>query len=99
MNIINNTTVTVSTSDELKEVLEGDNSQEYIYLDSDITLESGITINANKSSVVINGTYLNTLHTLTGMNSEQATDTIVTTASTKEIKLINIIACSSYIDY
>ncbi len=91
MNIINNTTVTVSTSDELKEVLEGDNSYEYIYLDSDITLESGITINANKSSVVINGTYLNTLHTLTGMNSEQATDTIVTTASTKEIKLINMI--------
>lgn len=91
MNIINNTTVTVSTSDELKEVLEGDNSYEYIYLDSDITLESGITINANKSSVVINGTYLNTLHTLTGMNSEQATDTIVSTASTKEIKLINMI--------
>lgn len=91
MNIINNTTVTVSTSDELKEVLEGDNSYEYIYLDSDITLESGITINANKSSVVINGTYLNTLHTLTGMNSEQSIDTIVTTVSTKEIKLINII--------
>ena len=90
MNIINNTTVTVSTSSELKEVLEGDNSYEYIYLDSDITLESGITINANKSSVVINGTYLKTLHTLTGMNSQDSADTILLTASTKEVKIINM---------
>ena len=47
MNIINKKTVVVSTSNELKDVLEKDNRYEYIYLDNDITLESGITINKN----------------------------------------------------
>lgn len=48
MNKINNKTVTVSTSDELKEVLENNNDYEYIYLENDITLKSGIKINSNK---------------------------------------------------
>ena len=59
MNKINNNTVTVSTSDELKEALEQNNGYEYIYLESDITLKSGITINSKKSKVIINGTYQN----------------------------------------
>ena len=57
MNKINNNTVTVSTSDELKEALEQNNGYEYIYLENDITLNSGITINSNKSKETINGTY------------------------------------------
>lgn len=87
MNKINNNTVTVSTSDELKEALEQNNGYEYIYLENDITLNSGITINSKKSKVTINGTYQNTMHTLTGMNSSEATDTIISTALTKEVQI------------
>ncbi len=87
MNKINNNTVTVSTSSELKEVLEGNNSYDYVYLDNDITLESGITINESKAKVIINGTYLGASHTLTGINSVSDTDTINVTASTKEIQM------------
>ena len=47
MNIINNNTVSVSTSDELKNVLENDNGYYYIYLENDITLNSGISIDSN----------------------------------------------------
>lgn len=59
MNIINNKTVSVATSSELKEGLENNNGYEYIYLESDITLKGGITINSKKSKVIINGTYQN----------------------------------------
>lgn len=51
MNKINNNTVAVATSNELKKVLEEDNTYEYIYLSSDITLDAGITINKNKTKV------------------------------------------------
>ena len=37
MNKINNKTVLVSTSSELKDALENDNGYEYIYLENDIT--------------------------------------------------------------
>ncbi len=90
MNKINNKTVSVSTSNELKDVLENDNEYEYIYLENDITLESGITINVNKSTVTINGTYQNVLHTLTGMNSNENFNTITCTSSTNEVKVKNI---------
>ena len=53
MNIINNKTVSVATSSELKKGLENNNGYEYIYL------ESGITINSKKSKVIINVTYQN----------------------------------------
>ena len=36
MNKINSKTVTVSTSEELKEALENNNGYEYIYLENDI---------------------------------------------------------------
>ena len=90
MNKINNKTVTVSTSSELKEALEQNNCYEYIYLENDITLNSGITINSKKSKITINGTYQNTMHTLTGMNSSEATDTIISTALTKEVQIKNM---------
>lgn len=90
MNIISDKKIAVSTSSELKDVLENYNNYEYIYLDSDITLESGITINPNKKKVTIDGTYLNTMHTLTGMNSSEEADTIVTTSFTYEVNIKNI---------
>lgn len=87
MNKINNKTIVVSTSSELKEVLENDNGYEYIYLENDITLESGITVNSNKTKVIINGTYQNTMHTLTGINSIEASDTIICTS---QITIMNM---------
>ena len=90
MNIINNKTVTVSTDTELKEVLENNNGYEYIYLENDITLKSGIQVNSNKSKITINGTYQNTLHTLSGMNSIDSVDTIVIAATTKQVLIKNI---------
>ena len=90
MNIINNNTVSVSTSDELKNVLENDNGYYYIYLENDITLNSGISINSKKSKIIINGTYQNIMHTLTGFGSSEEDDTIVTTALTKEVQIRNI---------
>ena len=90
MNIINKKTVTVSTDTELKEVLENNNGYEYIYLENDITLKSGIQVNSNKSKITINGTYQNTLHTLSGMNSIDTVDTIVITATTKQVLIRNI---------
>ena len=90
MNIINNKTVTVSTDTELKEVLENNNGYEYIYLENDIALKSGIQVNSNKSKITINGTYQNTLHTLSGMNSIDSVDTIVITALTKQVLIKNI---------
>lgn len=59
MNKINSKTVTVSTSEELKEALENNNGYEYIYLENDITLKSGIAVNSNKKKITINGTYQN----------------------------------------
>ena len=98
MNKINNKTVTVATSTELKEVLEENNTYEYIYLENDIILESGITINRNKTKVVIDGTYQNITHTLTGMNSTKNTDTIIINTSPKEIQIknINIVSTNTY---
>ena len=90
MNIINNKTISVSTSNELKEVLENNNIYEYIYLENDITLENGININSNKNKILINGTYQNTLHTLTSMDSIETTDTITATSKTQKITLKNI---------
>lgn len=92
MDIINNKKVIVYNSQELKEALENDNNYNYIYLGSNITLDSGITINNNKEKVTICGTYLNNRYTLTGINSSEETDTINVSINNKEIyiKSINI---------
>lgn len=52
MNGINNKTVSVSTSDELKDILKDNNGYKYIYLENDINL-----INANKNGLTINDSY------------------------------------------
>ena len=58
--IIDNSTVVVTTSDELKQALSEDNGYEYVYLGSDITATSGFVINSNKGKIIIDGTYNNT---------------------------------------
>lgn len=90
MEIINNKKIAVSTSEELKEILENDNNYEFIYLMDNITLTSGIKINENKQKIVIDGTYNNNRYTLTGMNSTEATDTIVAVSTNKEIIVRNM---------
>ncbi len=91
MNIINDKTVSITSSKELKDILENDNNYNYIYLENDITLESGISINRNKTNITINGTYQNVTHTLTGLESNDDSDTITCTSNTKEIKIKNIV--------
>lgn len=54
---INDTTVAVETSAELKNVLEGNNNITLIYLANDITLLQGITILGTKTEVTIDGLY------------------------------------------
>ena len=62
MQIIDDNTVVVYSSSELKQVLSEANNYNYVYLGNDISLESGFTINANKINVTIDGTYLKILH-------------------------------------
>lgn len=51
MNKINDKLFLVSTSSELKDSLENNNGCKYIYLEKDITLDSGITVNKNKNNL------------------------------------------------
>ena len=95
MQILNSTTVVVTTSSELKTALSEDNGYVYIYLGNDITLEGGFTINENKSNVVIDGTYLNTKHTYTNTLSE-LTDVIMASPTNKKIIVKNIEIESSH---
>lgn len=98
MKILDSKTIVVSTSDELKNILEEENSYSYIYLDSDITLTEGITINQYKNRIIIDGTYLNVIHTLTGVNSNELTDTISVgnTEGKYTFKNLNIVESNMY---
>ena len=92
---INNSTVAVETSAELKSVLEGNNSITLIYLANDITLLQGITILASKTEVTIDGFYpldgTGKIHTYTDMNSASNADTIgVRTASSIHVTIQNL---------
>lgn len=68
---INDTTVAVETSAELKSVLEGNNNITLIYLANNITLLQGITILGTKAEVTIDGFYpldgTGKIHTYTDM--------------------------------
>ena len=57
MTIINESTVVVFSSDELKKVLEENNNYSYIYFGANLTLLNGITISNTKTNIIIDGTY------------------------------------------
>lgn len=97
MNVIDSYSVVVYTSDELKEVLEGNNLYEYIYFGDNITLDSGIVINENKSRVTICGTYMGNRYTYTGIISSESVDTICVNATNKDIRVVDIDIVSSNI--
>ena len=95
--IIDNNTVIVTTSDELSQVLSEDNNYDYIYLGNDIIATSGFTINSNKSKVTIDGTYNNVKYTYTNNLSLEATVIKVSTTNKKIIlKNMNIISSHGY---
>ena len=50
MQIINDTTVVINNSEELKQVLSEENNYNYVYLGNDITITSGFIINNNKAN-------------------------------------------------
>lgn len=95
MHIINDNTVVVNNSEELKQVLSETNNYTYIYFGSDITLTSGFTINSNKKEVVIDGTYNNVKYTYIN-NLTESTDVINVSTSNRKIILKNMNIVSSH---
>lgn len=92
---INDTTVAVETSAELKTILEGDNKITLIYLANDITLAQGITILGSKTQVTIDGLYptdgSGSIHTYTDMNSADSGNAIgVRTTSSINVTVQNL---------
>lgn len=76
MTIINDTTVGVTTFEELKNILETNNTYNYIYLENNITLTNGIRISSTKTNITINGTYNNKTSTLEDKKTLNYGDTI-----------------------
>ncbi len=76
MTIIDDNTVVVNTSAELKNILENNNTYNYIYFGNNITLTSGIIISSTKTNITIDGTYDNVTYEFTDMKSTGAADTI-----------------------
>lgn len=71
MEILDEKTVVVFTSAELKEVLEGNNGYTFIYFGADITLLSGITLSNTKTNITLDGTYQNITHQFTDQKKYQ----------------------------
>lgn len=88
MEIINYRTVKVYTFLELKDVLEGSNGFEYIYIVNNIVIEGNVVI--NKKKVIIDGIYNNIRYKLSGMNSCEDSDTFVVDSGDKEIEFRNV---------
>ena len=95
MQIINDNTVVVNNSEELKQVLSETNDYTYVFFGNDITLTSGFTINSNKTEIVIDGTYNNNKYTYTN-NLTESTDVINANKQNKKIVLKNMNIISSH---
>jgi len=95
--IINNNTVVVTNSDELKQAVSEDNGYDYIYLGSDIIATSGFIINSNKVKITIDGTYNNVKYTYTNNLSLEATVIKASTTNKRIIlKNMNIVSSHGY---
>lgn len=95
--IINNNTVVVTNSDELKQAVSEDNGYDYIYLGSDIIATSGFIINSNKVKVTIDGTYNNVKYTYT--NNLSLESTVIKASTTNKriiLKNMNIVSSHGY---
>ena len=97
MQIINDNTVVVNNSEELKQVLSEENDYNYVYLENDITVTSGFTINSNKGKVIIDGTYNNVKYTYTNnLSLEEDVIKVSTTNKRVVLKNMNIISSHGY---
>lgn len=99
MNILNESTVVVYNSEQLKTALEVDNGYTNIFLGANIELASGINISKTKSLITIDGTYNNTTYTFTDRKSTAASDTIsIQSANTLKVIVqnINIVSYNYY---
>ncbi len=103
MIIINESAVAVETENELRDVLEKNNTITTVYLAKDITLTKGINVLGSKNQVTIDGLYpldgTGTIHTYTDMNSTNYTETIcISTPSIINItvKNLNVIGRNYY---
>lgn len=99
MTIINETTVVVFSSEELKNCLEGNNGYAIIYLGANITLGSGINISSSKQSIIIDGTYEGITYQLEDRKSSTTGDTIRVSAAYPNkvvVQNMNIIGYNYY---
>ncbi len=91
MTIIDSETVVVYNYNELKTVLEGNNTYNLVYFGSNITLSGGININPSKTTLTIDGTYENVRYTYIDYNSSAASQTInLSSSSSMNITVQNI---------
>ena len=95
MQVLDERTVVVTSSDEFRTVLEGNNGYVYIYFGNDITLDSGFVINEFKEKVIIDGTYLGQTYTYTNFLTE-LDDVIKASSSNKVIVVKNMNIKSSH---
>lgn len=76
MKMIDENSVVIYSAEELKTLLEGNNSYRYFYFGNNITLTTGITISKTKEMVVIDGTYEGIKYTYEDMKSSNSGDTL-----------------------
>lgn len=81
MTILNDATMVVFTSEELKTVLEQNNSYTHIYFGANITLASDIKIASTKTNIIIDGKYQDVRYTYEDMKNLSASNTINITSS------------------
>lgn len=99
MTIINENTVVVFSSEELKTALENENNYTTIYFGNDISLLNGIKISNTKTNVIIDGTYNGTTYKLEDKKSASASDTIsvgYNTIKKVTVQNMNIIGYNYY---
>lgn len=90
MTIINNNTVVVFSSSELKEALEKDNGYTYIYFGSNITLTTGIKIASSKLNVTIDGMYDGVIHKLEDVKTLNSGDMISVNTTMNRVVVRNM---------
>ena len=97
MQVIDENTVVVTTSEELNKVLSEQNNYTYIYLGNDITMSSGLVINNTKEKIIIDGTHNNTKYTYTNnLNTEGEVIKVSITNKRIILKNMNIISSHGY---
>ena len=98
MQILDKNTVVISTGDELKTVLEDENTYTYVYFNNDISISSSILINEKKKYITIDGTYQNVRHTYNSISNDDSSNFITASKGNKIItmKSMDIVNTNTY---